>query len=89
VQQLNDEIIASMRATFSTRPGQVTLLWLLKECGTFNIIPADETAVALKNLSLSILMALGGGGITEECVRDFAMNICSQPIVKKGDAERD
>jgi hypothetical protein len=82
MQQLSEENITTLRAAFSTSAGKSALLWIINECGTFNPIPVDETAVALKNFSLALLTALGGGGILESSVKSFVDNLSRQPIEK-------
>jgi len=83
MQQLSEENIAVLRVAFSTSAGKEALLWILNECGTFNQIPVDETAVALKNFSLGLLQALGGGGILEGSVKQFVDNLSRQPLEKR------
>jgi len=83
MRQLNEETITLLRAAFSTSAGKEALLWILNECGTFNQIPVDETAVALKNFSLGLLQALGGGGILEGSVKQFVDTLSRQPVEKK------
>lgn len=76
----DEEMTYKFRKVFSSRDGQDVLLWILRDCGALDAIPATAEAVTLRNWGIRLLTLLGGGELTNENIKVLTHAVMRQPI---------